>query len=114
MSDEAEIIETILRVLEREKVEKKDIIILSPVRFQNSAASILSDSLVSADGAGNTDAVAFSTIQSFKGMESSVVILTDINRLDDEESMNLLYVGMSRAKSALYILARKEAVKRLR
>ncbi len=112
--DEAETIETILRVLERENVEKKDIIILSPVRFQNSAANILDDTLVTTDAARENSAVFFSTIQSFKGMERSVVLLIDINRLDDDDTMNLLYVGMSRAKSALYIVARKEAAKRLR
>ena len=47
-------------------------------------------------------------------MESPVVILTDIVSLDDDAHMNILYVGMTRAKSALYILAQEKTAKLLR
>jgi hypothetical protein len=48
--------------------------------------------------------LTFSTIHAFKGLESSVVILTDINRLASYEDRDLLYVGMSRALHRLAIL----------
>jgi superfamily I DNA/RNA helicase len=48
--------------------------------------------------------LTFSTIHAFKGLESSVVILTDINRLASYEDRDLLYVGMSRALNRLAIL----------
>jgi len=48
--------------------------------------------------------VQWTTIYSFKGLESPAIILTDIHRLSDEKALNLLYVGMSRALSNLTLL----------
>lgn len=50
--------------------------------------------------------LTFSTIQAFKGLENSIVILIDIDSLED---IDLLYVGMSRARAALFILLSEEA-----
>jgi Nuclease-related domain/UvrD-like helicase C-terminal domain/PhoH-like protein len=44
------------------------------------------------------------TIQSFKGLESPVVIVTDIERIGDAASDALLYVAISRATDRLTIL----------
>ncbi len=46
----------------------------------------------------------FCTVQSFKGMESHVVVLI-LERLDRENDLPYAYVGMSRAKGALRVLA---------
>ena len=48
--------------------------------------------------------IGFSTIHAFKGLESSIVIITDITRLFDDRNRALLYVGMSRAKHRLSVL----------
>jgi len=48
--------------------------------------------------------IYYSSIYSFKGMEAPVIILTDVDRLDDDHSKSLLYVGMSRARLQLHIL----------
>ena len=40
----------------------------------------------------------------FKGMESHVVILTDLDKLESHRDRRRAYVGMSRAKYSLYIL----------
>lgn len=47
--------------------------------------------------------VPFTTIQAFKGMESSVVIMCDVDRMDGPEDRSLLYVGMSRARNLLIV-----------
>lgn len=44
--------------------------------------------------------LSFCTIQSFKGLENSIIILIDIDSYADNK---LLYVGLSRAKAALYV-----------
>jgi DNA helicase IV len=44
--------------------------------------------------------LSFCTIQSYKGLENSIIILTDIESYADNK---LLYVGLSRARAALYI-----------
>ena len=48
--------------------------------------------------------VQWTTIHSFKGLESPAIIITDIERISGEKAMNLLYVGMSRAFSNLTLL----------
>ncbi len=48
--------------------------------------------------------ICYSTIHSFKGLESPVVIVRDINRISGEQYEALLYVGMSRARVRLILL----------
>ncbi|MGE0244552.1 MAG: NERD domain-containing protein [Pyrinomonadaceae bacterium] len=50
------------------------------------------------------DALTFATIHSFKGLENSVIILTDFDDLSGESARSLLYVGMSRARQRLYMV----------
>lgn len=52
----------------------------------------------------NGRTIAFSSIHAFKGLEAPAVIITDIESLDDERAIALLYVGMSRARIRLYML----------
>ncbi len=53
--------------------------------------------------------ITFSTIHGFKGLENSYIILTDIERMGNDEFKSLLYVGMSRAKVALVLLVDQRA-----
>ena len=46
-----------------------------------------------------------STVFKFKGMESHAVVLVDLDSLATERERRKAYVGMSRAKYALYVLA---------
>ncbi len=48
--------------------------------------------------------IAFSTIQAFKGLENTIIVLTGFDDLETEENQRLLYVGISRARLKLYIL----------
>ena len=91
-------------------VQVDDILILSPRRLENSALAtakriakmpLLDCSRTLAPQKG---CIRFSTIHSFKGLESQVVILVDIEDVDDERSQSLLYVGMSRARSLLILM----------
>jgi superfamily I DNA/RNA helicase len=49
-----------------------------------------------------------STVFKFKGMESHVVVLTDLDKLESARDRRRAYVGMSRAKYALYLLGESE------
>ena len=53
-----------------------------------------------------TTNVRFSSVHAFKGLESSVVIVTDIEKLNDE-NLALLYVAMSRARIKLILLMKE-------
>ncbi len=54
-----------------------------------------------------------STVFKFKGMESHVVVLTDLDKLDSPRDRRRTYVGMSRAKYALYVLGTSASLARL-
>ena len=51
-----------------------------------------------------------STVFKFKGMESHVAALTDLDKLDSPRDRRRAYVGMSRAKYSLYLLGGAEAL----
>lgn len=100
----------IIRLLD-EGVPPKDIAILSPRKFRNSCVSaITSDAFRIIDVSGNADIIpgdheiTFCTIHSFKGMESPVVILMDMDDISSDHSRSLLYIGMSRASVYLSVL----------
>ncbi len=93
----------ILKTLVNEGVKKEDITILSSKRLINSVASEITEYEFSTNER-KTNAIFFSTIKRFKGLESPVIILTDLGDMSVQENRKLLYIGMTRAKSVLYIL----------
>lgn len=104
-------LEKILLKLRTQKIKPHNITILSPRNYKNSLVTrIEQNRFTIADISNSIDdffigsKVTFSTIHKFKGLENLHIILTDINRLIDEEFKSLLYVGMSRAKAGLHIL----------
>ena len=48
--------------------------------------------------------VRFSTISGFKGLESKIVIMIDVDHFSDEDTRLLNYVAASRACAMLYVL----------
>lgn len=99
-------LEEVLRTLRDDGVSDEDVIILSPRRFEHSVASELpSVSVVPLDRDGSPrPGVAFATVHAFKGLESPIVILCDLERLDEDRARALIYTGMSRARSHLILL----------
>lgn len=55
------------------------------------------------EGIRANNTVLIDTIQRFKGLESPIVILWGLDTIDLTRSEELLYVGMSRAKSLLIV-----------
>lgn len=49
------------------------------------------------------DCISYYTIQSYKGLESKVVLLIDVDGFQSENDRRLNYVAMSRAKVLLYV-----------
>lgn len=105
-----------IRELLGEGLNVHDVVLLSPKKLSDSVASRLSSSIpkygkLSAAEirsgvlpyVGGTR-VAFATIHAFKGMESSVIILCDVDHIDSDGPEAMLYTGMSRARSLLVML----------
>ena len=109
----ADLIESLTKVVERlvkEKTHIEDVVILSPRRRQNSGLAGVENVSrfplvdVSRGMVATPRSLKFSTVHSFKGLESPVVILIDIDEVDSDGPQSLLYVGMSRARSLLILM----------
>jgi Type III restriction enzyme, res subunit/UvrD-like helicase C-terminal domain/Nuclease-related domain len=100
------------RLVTESGIEPSDVVILSKLRLVQSAAGKLVDSALfriqSIDQSGPKDdrkpTFRFATAQAFKGMESKVIVLCDVDRIDSDDDRSLLYVAMSRARSLLTVL----------
>lgn len=109
---QARILSEVIEKLLNDGVDSEDIMVLSPRKFKDSAANMLAEqdrfSLCELrERNPKTSRVAqipFSTIHAFKGMESPVVVLCDLENIDSEEPQALLYTGMSRARGHLTVL----------
>ena len=111
LDEEKEALKKILKTLKTKGISSKDIMILSPRKRTNSVINEL-DPANYVIGDINEDPKSyqalFSTVQAFKGLESKVVIVTDI---DDYSNPNLMYVALSRARSKMYVLESVRAAK---
>ena len=117
----SDLVESLTHVLEnllKEKISIDSIMLLSPRRLENSSLAgieqISSFPLIDSSQRmmnKSSNAVRFSTIHAFKGLESQVVIIIDIDDVEREHLQSLLYVGMSRAQSLLILMINERARK---
>jgi superfamily I DNA/RNA helicase len=106
---QTQLIEEILKSLFFKKLPYNEIVILSPKKFESTCLKSFSLHQIKEIKTINEISVTqnfcgFATVQSFKGLESNYVIITDIEELSSELSKSLLYVGMSRARYSLILL----------
>jgi hypothetical protein len=103
-------VSALLKLLDHLKAEgvlESDVTILSPRRREISAVpGIANRDILPYVPGSNSAAITFSTIQAFKGLENSVIVLTDIESYSNTQ---LLYVGFSRARSMLFVLESTDA-----
>jgi KaiC/GvpD/RAD55 family RecA-like ATPase len=101
-------LDRIIRVLREAGQKASDVVILGPRRRENSLlgdrTSIGGWSLRDLPDVNSGD-LAYSTIHAFKGLERPIVIIVDAEGASKEDSDSLLYIGMSRARLRLFILA---------
>jgi len=113
----AHLLGLVLKNLEGEGVPLDDVVVLTPARATRSKLRQRGR----ADGYELTDhpeagKVLVSTIHGFEGLERPVVILAEIggHHQEDEDLSAYLYVGGSRARNHLIVLAAEPVVKDLR
>jgi len=61
------------------------------------------------DGPPSNDVIRSTSVYRFKGLESKIIVLTDLHDLQSDEGRMAAYVGMSRATSALSVLLSQKA-----
>lgn len=96
----------------KENIAPEQIVVLSPYRIENEKSAWrtgLSQVKTSSDMATpSIGKIRAGTIQGFKGLEADVVILVGIDANAAKHS-DWLYIGASRARAVLYLLALEEA-----
>lgn len=93
-------------------IAPEDVVVLSRHRLERSIAGTLVDSPLyrirsfeqAASPRGRIPTFRFATAAAFKGMESKIIVLCDVDRIGSDEDRSLLYVSMSRARSLLTVL----------
>lgn len=100
--------EGLLKQLEESNIAPERITILSPRKRENSVVSMAQTYDIPDFRIPQKMNATFCTVQGYKGLENTVIVLTDI---EDFSSEMLMYVGLSRACSGLFILE-AEAEKR--
>lgn len=111
-SQKRELEKVLLRLATEPGIVPDDVVILSRYRLELSAAGKLVDSAhfrvrLVGDSSLNDNRIPtfrFATAQAFKGMESKVVVLCDVDRIENDDDRSLLYVAMSRSRSLLTVL----------
>lgn len=96
------------RLVHDENVPYPEIIILTPQSEKRSMwdnDEILGNYILSWDMQTDMNmAIKVSSIYAYKGLESSVVILSELDKLHEDVARQLLYVGLSRARNHAVIL----------
>lgn len=107
------LIEVVKQLIDK-GIKGNSILILAPnVREKSVIGMYDSEKFIIGDYGDAADSynAYFSTIHAYKGLESEIVILADI---DDYSKINLMYIGISRARSKLIVLETNEAAKQRR
>lgn len=99
--------EAIIRGLREAGIRPADVVVLGPRRLEHSSLTDVKtlSGWALRDGPASSDVLAYSTIQSFKGLESQVVIVVDAVGTSANDTDALLYVAMSRARLKLFVVA---------
>ena len=101
MESQCKKLKALLKQLADAHISPEQITILSPRKREDSVVSILDDYTVKDFRVPPGTNTTFCTIQAYKGLENTVIILTDIESFSSDK---LMYVGLSRACSGLFIL----------
>lgn len=107
-SDYTKKLDILFDELFKAELKKDDIVILSPFAFEKSKmkeynGKYLKD-IEMFDGGFVKDKIRFATIQSFKGLDSKVVLGVDMEHLIDNNQNILIYTLISRARTLLYMI----------
>lgn len=99
----------ILKNLRKEKVDIRDIVFLAPKKYKNSkvAQAWIEVNEIGDNFDSSKELPVYATIQGFKGLDSKIVILTDVEYIRKENLSSFLYIAGTRARTLLYIVTPK-------
>ncbi len=111
-NDFKEKLSEIMGRLKRGGVKNSDITFLAPKRYQNSILSRAGVAVSENFDDETRDLPHYSTIQSFKGLDSKVVILCGLENIPEENYSKFLYIAATRARTLLYVMGRPESFRK--
>ena len=91
-----------------QNIAPENITILSLKKREDSVVSMIDNYVIRDFKVPIGKNIVFSTIQGYKGLENEIIIVTDIESFDLEK---LMYVGLSRARTGLFIFETNAAKK---
>jgi superfamily I DNA/RNA helicase len=103
------------RLIKKEYASPEDIAVLlgwapsSPLKRDTQ----IGEFQVTRDQAAEPGRILLESVRRFKGLERPIVVLTAIDELPPEEADALLYVGLSRARIHLVVVAKASTIARL-
>lgn len=102
------LLEQLLKKLSSSKLPLNELVIISPRKYENSCSNFITGFSIreiknNSEISPTQNFYGFATVQSYKGMESAYILITDIEDLSSEIARSLLYVGMSRARYGLIL-----------
>lgn len=103
-------IKDIMKNLRTEKVDASDVAFLAHKKYSN---SILKQIGFEVNELGdrydpNSKLPKFATIQGFKGLDSKIVVLVDVDSIHEENFSKFIYIAGTRARTLLYIIASED------
>jgi ATP:corrinoid adenosyltransferase len=102
-----------LERLFKESYSGDDIVVLSPKAGTRCAAASITDKpwskQLAAFETASTGQIRYTTIQSFKGLDSPAIVVTDIEHVDSDMFSSLFYVATTRALERLCIIVHETA-----
>ncbi len=106
MQDFKKKIKEITKFLRGEKIEPVDIVFLAPKKYEN---SILHEAGIEVNELGDnyeqhSMLPKFATIQGFKGLDSKIVILVDVDNIHKQNFSKFFYIAGTRARTLLYVV----------
>jgi hypothetical protein len=108
MEGQCKKLKALLKQLAEQHINPEQITILSPRKREDSVVALLDGYTVKDFKVPAGLNTTFCTIQAYKGLENTVIILTDIESFNSDK---LMYVGLSRACSGLFVLENDAAKK---
>lgn len=114
-----EVLDGVLNNLLRSGIDMREITIISPYTLERSLLGSYrgkyKENIIKFEGESVSDKICATTIRSFKGLDSKIVIAVDLeeNYFHNEKDITL-YTLLSRARTILYIIAEEETAKKLR
>ena len=99
----------IVKGLRAENIKEEDILFLSPKRYKHSILSEIAFEVnEDVNDKSRDQTPRFSTIHGYKGLDSKVVVMCDLEQIKEEDKATLLYIGASRARTLLYLVGSEE------